>query len=334
VRQAIDILKRRKWAFIIPFTIVFVVPVLWTLLFMRSYESDALVWLDSDVSIVPVLSQDGAAPAAQGTPIQNEADTLQQLLQSRAFVTKVIAKTPLNDKMDNAKEREATINFVRRNLSSAVVGPNALRISFFGRTPSEAVTVVKATTGTFLEWVRGSVSDQNDKAVAFFETQSNTYQDELNTASTQLRKYKERHPETEQLEQRDKVLNQVKVTASPTVQIEFERLRSQLDYAQKLYDGSLDDLAKTRVLASAQQEKYVNGLRVVDNAIAPTGFSKKRFMLATFMSFMAACLIGALAVMIAELSDRTIRSERDVTESLDLPVLVEIKQREFPARQA
>ena len=48
--------------------------------------------------------------------------------------------------MDNPKEREATINFVRRNLASAVVGPNALRISFYGRSPDQAVTVVKATT--------------------------------------------------------------------------------------------------------------------------------------------------------------------------------------------
>ena len=57
-------------------------------------------------------------------------------------------------------------------------------------------------------------------------------------------------------------------------------------------------------------------------------------MLTAFMSLYGGVLIGALAVMIAELTDRTIRSERDVTDSLDLPVLVEIKQREFPARQA
>ena len=194
--------------------------------------------------------------------------------------------------------------------------------------------VVQATTRAFLEWARASVADQNEKSVEFFEDRTNTYQAELKDASTALRKYKEAHPETEQLEQRDRLLTQVQVTASPAVQIEFERLRSQLDYAQKLHDGSLDDLAKTRALASAQEVKYLNGLRVVDNPIAPTGFSKKRFMLSAFMSLMAAALIGALAVMIAELTDRTIRSERDVEEALDLPVLVEIKQREFPARQA
>ncbi len=167
MKQAIDILIRRKWLFIIPFAVVFLVPVVFSILFMRSYEANSMVWLDSDVSVAPVLNEKAVTQEGD-RPIQGEADTLQQLLQSRSFLTTVIAKTPLKDKMQSERDRAKTIAFARKNLRTEVVGPNALRITFFGRSPKESVNVASVTTDEFLAWVRRSVAEQNKKSITFF----------------------------------------------------------------------------------------------------------------------------------------------------------------------
>jgi len=333
VKEAIDILIRRKWLFIIPFAVVFIVPVVLSLFFMRSYEANSLVWLDSDVSIAPVLNEQATVQEGD-RPIQTEADTLQQLLQSRAFLTGVIAKTPLQSKMDTERGRAQTIAFVRKNLRTEVVGPNALRITFYGRSPKEAVTVVGVTTDEFLSWVRQSVKQQNEKSTTFFSDKSKGYANELETARTELQRLKEKYPATQQLEILDKALAMSKITASPAVQSEFQRLKAQEEYAQGMYDSSLTDLAKIRVLASAQEERYLNGLRIVDKPVTPTSFSLKRLLLLDFLALMAAIIVGTTAVVIAELTDRTFRTERDVQDELHLPVLVEVGESARSARKA
>lgn len=321
--RLLEIVKRRMRTFLIPFLIVFIVPVLYTALFARSYEADSLVWFDTDVSIVPVLSQQAASGDA-GRPIQAQADTLQQLLQSRAFVSKVVEKTPLASKMTSDKQREDTIAFVQKNIRVDVVGPNSLRIAFFGQNSGQAVAVVRSATNGFLDWVRRAVKKQNADSIAFFTKNTSTYLKELDAARAALQVFKEQHPEAQALDIQDKVLNAPKVTASPAVQAEFERLKAQQEYAQKLYDDSLSDLAKTRVLSAAKEEQFLNGLRVVDNPVSPTSFSAKRLLLAAFLAFAAAVAVGGLAVFIAETRDRTLRSGADVEEVLSLPVLAEI----------
>lgn len=325
MRQAMEIISRRRKLLIIPLIVVFAIPALVSFLFMRSYEANSLVWLDSDVSVASVLKGE-VVDEANARPIQAEADTLQQLLQSRAFITKVVADTSLQNKMDTAKGRERTIDYIRKNVKTEVVGPNSLKIVFFGRSPNEAVTVVDRTTNEFLTWVRDAVKSQNEKSVGFFSDQANTYRGELEKARVALQRYKERHPEAEQLDIADKVLTVPNIKASPAVQSEFSRLKSQTDYAQQLYDSSLSDLAKTRVISSARLERYTNGLHTVDQPVAPTSYSAKRLLLFDMVALMAALMIGGIAIILAELADSTVHSEHDVEELLDMPVLTEVRQ--------
>jgi len=327
MRQAIEILRRRKRLLIIPLVVVFLLPALYSLAFMRSYEANTLIWIDSDVSVAEVLQAQGAA-ALSDRPIQSEADTLQQLLESRAFIVKVIEQTSLQVKMNTPKGRENTIAFIRKNVRSEVVGPNSLKITFYGRSPGEAVAVVGVLNDAFLAWVQDTVKEQNEKSVSFFSQQSDTYRAELDKARTALQKYQEQHPETEQLEIADKVLSAPKITASPAVQSEYKRRKSQAEYAQEVYDSSLSDLGKVRVLSAAREERYMNGLRTIDGPVEPTTFSKKRLLLFDFLALMAAVIIGVMAVVIAEITDVTLRSERDVEEVLELPVVTELPQRQ------
>jgi uncharacterized protein involved in exopolysaccharide biosynthesis len=321
--QIFEILSRRRWYFLVPFLVVFLVPAMATLIFMRSYEANSLVWLDSDVSIVPLLSDQPPATGEERL-IQPEADTLQQLVQSRTFLTDVIAATPMKEKMDTPQGRESTIDAVRSDLSVEVVGPNSVRITYFGSSPAEAVVVVKATTDKFFDWVRTGAREKGEESIEFFTTRVAAHEEELAQTQEELRAYKEEHPETEQLEIRDRTLTPSEITVSPAVQLRFEQLKTEEEYVRALYESSLEDLAQIRSLAAAEEERYLTGMRLVDAPVEPTSFSKKRLALADFLALMAALAIGAVAVTVAELTDHTFRSSRDAEEALDVPVLLEI----------
>lgn len=324
MKQVIEVLKRRKWLFIIPFAVVFLLPVIYSLLFMRTYEANTLLWLDSDLSITSVL-RGTALETAETTTIEQENETLQQLLESRTFVTSVIEKTPLKSKMDTPKGREKAIRYVQRNLGLHVVGPNALKITFFGDTREESVTFSKAISDSFIEWVKESVEEQNKKSSVFFNQRAENYRQELSKTRAELSDYKVAHPETKQLIIAERVLDPPEITVAPAIQAEFRRLTLAEQTAEDLYSSALTDAAQNRALVAAQYERYINGLRVVDEPVAPTSFAKKPIALMGFLAFVAAIIVAAGAVILAEYTDRSLHSEKDVGEALDLTVLTEVK---------
>lgn len=323
MNEILEILRRRKWLFIIPFAVVFIVPVLVSLVFLRSYESNSMLWLESNASAASVLARHGGG-ASSDNPATAQASALRQLMQSRRFVTQVIEGTALKSEMGTAKERDETIDFVRDNTQIEEVGPNAVRVTFVGRSPGEAVAVVRTTTSEFVEWVHASARKQSRETIQLFTEQADQYRAQLETATADLQAYREQHPETQQLDIAERLMNPPKVSASAAVRAEYSRLKLAAEYAQQQYDESLKDLAEARVLATLQEQRYTRGFRTVDQAVAPISFSMRRMAIAMFMAFVAALIIGITAVAWAEYSDKTLHSGRDVEEALDLPVLTEV----------
>jgi uncharacterized protein involved in exopolysaccharide biosynthesis len=319
MKRAIEIFKRRKRLVLIPFLIVFVIPVILGLIFMRSYEADSMIWLDSNSSVSSVLQQHGAGTPSE-TPIQGEANSLKQLLESRAFVGEIISKTPLQSEMSTPSDREKTLKYVRKNLRIDVVGPNSVRVTFRGRTADDRV--------------RLAARQQSEKTTGLFADQSGGYRDQLEKANSELQAFREQHRETQQLDIAERLLTPPKISVSAAVQTEYARLKLAADYAQQLYDQSLSDLGQARVLSALQEDRYTNGFRTMDEPVAPTRFSLKRMLLFDLLAFTAACIVAGIAVAWAEYSDRTLYSERDVVEALDLPVLTEIPRGPDTAKRA
>ena len=73
VEQVLVILRRRKWLFIIPFTVVFLIPVIHAYLYARSYEADSTVWLDSDLGASSAVQlQSGSQESTPMSPEWNQ----------------------------------------------------------------------------------------------------------------------------------------------------------------------------------------------------------------------------------------------------------------------
>ncbi|MCL2504003.1 MAG: hypothetical protein FWE94_05310 [Coriobacteriia bacterium] len=324
MKQVLEVLKRRKWLFIIPFCIAFVLPSVFSFIFMREYKANALLWLDDDLSISAVLEGKSPADVIPST-IEGESRRFEQLLKSRTFVIKVIEKTPLKADLSTPKKREKAIKYIQRNLGLYAVGPNALEVAFHGKDGEEAVLFAQVASDVFIEWVREAVQTQNEESTTFFAESTEGYRTELNRIRIELQKFKEDHPETQQLVLAEKTFSTQPITVSPFVQGEFQRLTMEEQSAQELYAGALEDLAKNRAINAAQTKKYMSGLRIVDEPVEPLSFSKTKMVLYWFLSFVAALVLGICVVVIAEFTDRSLHTASDVGQLLDLAVLTEVR---------
>jgi capsular polysaccharide biosynthesis protein len=226
------------------------------------------------------------------------------------------------------------VEFVRENARVEVVGANAVRVAFYGRSPREAVTVAKTTTSEVVNRVRAAAEKQSAKTISLFVDQSEAYRVALEEANTALEAFREDHPETRQLDIAERLLSPPDITASAAVQTEYAQLKLAADHAQTQYDQSLSDLGQARVLSTLQAERYTSGFRTVDEPVEPVSFSMRRMALFVFMSFVAALIIGGTAVVWAEYNDRTLHSGQDVEDALDLPVLTEVPLNDQSARRA
>lgn len=331
MKETIEILARRKRVFIIPLVVVFLIPTVISFFFMRSYEASALVWLDSDAALTPLV-RDSEQP--EDSPIKKSADMMSQLLQSRSFVKQVIARTDLKKQMTTARNEDDLVSSLQQNLTCWPSGSNSLKIVFNGSNPVVAKQVVKAVIDLYMRWNLKSIEEQNISAVNFFDEQVKVYRVKMDKSNEALRIFKEGHPETQLLEQTKMLLSPMKVDATPEVQLKFERLQKEQEAASKLYNAALDNLAKARVLGEAESWKYHSGFRIIDYPHVSSSFSKKRPLLVSALSLIIALIVAILAVAAFEVTDRTLRTEQDVKQMLKLPVLAAIPKSSGGSKEA
>jgi Mrp family chromosome partitioning ATPase len=311
MKQILGILLRRKRLFLIPFAVVFLVPAVYSFYFMRTYESSALVWLDASLD-----ESVRASASGNKTAIQTLADTFEQMLESDAFAAAVISRASLDETISVSDSAEG-MGYFRGNVDVEVVGPSAMRITFSGSTPAEALAYVDATTSEFLDWVKGDASREEAAFMAAFAEKSNTYRQDVENARAEVAAYLEEHPDADTS------------SASTEEQQEYARLQSNVVRAQEVqlaYDSSLSALVKAQALTEAERQQYVERLRTVDKPTEPASFSKRKMLLADIIALMVATIVGGTAVAVAEVADRTLRREHDVKEALDWPMLAEVRR--------
>ncbi len=97
-------------------------------------------------------------------------------------------------------------------------------------------------------------------------------------------------------------------------------LARDLENAQRIYDSALQRYGQSRMEAQSTQ----TDIAVLNPAVAPTKHSKPRVFLNVVLSLFLGTLLGVGIGFLVELLDRRVRSEQDISDGLDIPVLAEI----------
>jgi uncharacterized protein involved in exopolysaccharide biosynthesis len=98
---------------------------------------------------------------------------------------------------------------------------------------------------------------------------------------------------------------------------ELGALLKDLDNAQRAFDAAAQRLSQTRIEAQSEQADVA----LLNPAVAPSGPAGPRTLLGTLVGFLAGTILGVGLALLLELIDRRVRSSRDVTDLVGIPVL-------------
>lgn len=111
--------------------------------------------------------------------------------------------------------------------------------------------------------------------------------------------------------QRARVLDMKKVRDDLTV------LLREVENSQRAYDGAQGRMTQTKLESQSSQ----TNVTVINEAVEPTEHSSPKVVLNIIVSIFLGMLLALCFAMLREISDRIVRSETDLVETLGLPIL-------------
>lgn len=111
--------------------------------------------------------------------------------------------------------------------------------------------------------------------------------------------------------QRGKVLEMKKVRDDLTV------LMREVENSQRAYDGAQGRMTQTKLESQSSQTNVM----VINEAVEPIEHSSPKILLNTMIAVFIGTLLAAGLALMREMTDRIVRSENDLSDTLGIPVL-------------
>ena len=112
--------------------------------YKTTFEARATIWVVRASSDLTAPNPDDPSVALVQTAASQQVDLLNQLLQTRSFVTDVVTRTSLAPAVAATEKPGAIVDDVRKHFKVAALGTNMLSVSYAGRDPYVAAELVQA----------------------------------------------------------------------------------------------------------------------------------------------------------------------------------------------
>jgi len=109
----------------------------------------------------------------------------------------------------------------------------------------------------------------------------------------------------------------IKVLELNRTRDELNVLQKDVESAQRAFDATSQRLSQTRIEGSAEQ----SDIAILNPAVAPNDAYSPKLLLNTLLSLVVGAALGLGIGMLAEMLDRRVRSDMDLTDALGVPVL-------------
>jgi hypothetical protein len=146
--------------------------------YTTTYESAATVWVIRASPALSVTDPDDPNIALIQTAASQQAEVLEQLLETRSFLVDVIERTSLRAVLEAAPDQREFIDDIRKHFDVEVLGTSLLRVSFAGKDPNTPPELVNAALTVRAERL-------SESRVASAAALSTLYQRELQFAEKQ-----------------------------------------------------------------------------------------------------------------------------------------------------
>jgi len=240
--EYIEILRRRMWYIIIPFALVLVGTLIYTIAAPREYKASTLVLISP---------QKVPAAFVQTTVTSQVEERLQSIAQevmSRTSLEKIITELRLYEKESKRLSKEEIIELMRKNIKVELPKKGEkgfFSISFIGNDPNTVTTVANRLSSLFIEENLKIREQQAAGTTEFMANELAEAKAKLDQMEASVAKYNRRT--TRVLED-----PQTKYTEKDNLRRELESLRT------KYTDNHPDVIAMKKKIADLEKNKDAN----------------------------------------------------------------------------
>lgn len=154
----------------------------------KSYESNALVYIDSANIIEPLLND-----RARVSDI-DRAEQAEKLLYTRSLLRAAAEQTGLLTPDSTPEDVDRVITSLRNKLMVEAEGESFFRVTFWNKNPDRSYEVLNALLQTFIGNRSGARHDESSNAYTFINSQVTEYKKQLDEAERKLQAHKAASP--------------------------------------------------------------------------------------------------------------------------------------------
>jgi hypothetical protein len=299
VRGYLSTARRYRWLLLAVVALVWAAGLAAAVVEYRTtFESKATIWVLRSAPELNALNPDDPGVPIVQTAASQQADLLQQLLQTKSFLRDVADRTSLRTAIDAAPDDTKALDDIRTHFRIQTLGTNIFSVSYAGHDPRIAVELVRAALEVRGDRVAKARVDATTALGTLYQRYFAIAQSSAFDAQKELADFDASHqPPLSDLDQHRQA-----------------QLRLTLDLAQvRVNDiqGRIDQ----SVLAPSLVEISGTDFQVVDEpleSLAPSGGTRTAAMLAG-VAIVAGLAIDALLVLVGTLIVDHITGPADVS---------------------
>jgi uncharacterized protein involved in exopolysaccharide biosynthesis len=270
------------------------------------YEATARIWVDK-----PALDNvlDPNSPSSfLVSPGQQQADKLNQLLQTDSFVVAVLTNTTVSGRLTSDAERARVIKEVRGKLTVTPLGSNTVKIIYTGSDPILCQQAVQGTIDQFRAWDLTARVEQSAIERQFYQKQLQIYQDQADAAAKRVNDFQRDHPFPD--------------PSSPQY-LELQGLQREVESARALLSATSAKIEQANAANSVSDTSRQYEFQILDAPTVPTRPAATLTRLAEYLALGLVASFGLVlcAVAFATWQDTTIRSGEDLQRLTSVPLL-------------
>ena len=186
VSDYLQIIKRRKLFFIVPFVLVFVVFFVAGYILPKTYEAKAVILVEEKKVVNPLLKN-----LAVSTTVAERLNTLREEILAWPRLYQLVQRLGLNKNVNGQLELERLISAIRRNIYLTMRSGEVVMVAYRGEDPRQTQKLVNTLTDILIERNISLQSEDTDSAIDFINKQLAIYEGKLRVSEGALRQFKE-----------------------------------------------------------------------------------------------------------------------------------------------
>ncbi len=303
---------RHRWLNLLPVVVMSMLAVVFIWRSPPTYVAGGALFVQSDTLLSTLVPIGNSGGFSWNTPATITANEIRELMQTEAFVSFAIQRTPLEEHMQDGPEAvEQTIQQFRQSIWINELGEKLVGFSARHEDPEMAYQIATATIEAYSEWKLNSERQDSLVAQAFFAEQLVPYQQALDQARLELRTYLDAHPAP------------VRGERSETEIAEISRLQAVVEEASLRVKETVAREEEARLALSKAESEASRSYAIIDAPKVPTeSVVSLKDMLIDAMIFVILGIGLSVGLVVGSmLLDRSLRFPIDVVNGLNLPLL-------------